>query len=192
MSFIQRVFLFCPLLGVSEVLLYSCIKTPGCANKFLDKSSYYRTRTLQITSVSTKGTIRGLNFSFSYSANTFLTSEERSKGLPPRVVVVRRFTVKHIPNIFSSFFMASTDSPHLTFSEASPPTSLLAKEMVWAVASASFWHFSLAAVAFSKEAVSSAKFSSSSWKQYFQLQTKPIYSGPPNNGHFCAGRIACP
>ena len=73
------------------------------------------------------------------------------------------FQCSNIPSVFSSFFIASTDSPHLTFSEARPPTSLLASEIVRAVDSASCWHFNFAAVALSKEAVSSAKLASSSY-----------------------------
>ena len=72
-------------------------------------------------------------------------------------------TYVYIPRVFSSSLKFFTDSAHLTFSEASPPTSLLAREMVLAVASASCWHLSFAAVALSNSAVSSARLSSSSY-----------------------------
>ena len=68
-----------------------------------------------------------------------------------------------IPRVFSSSLNFLTDSAHRTFSEASPPTSLLAREIVLAVVSASCWHLSLAAVAFSNWAVNSARLSSSSY-----------------------------
>ncbi len=58
----------------------------------------------------------------------------------------------------------STDSAQRTFSDARPPTSRLAKLIVLFVVSASSWHRSFSAVAFSKEAVSSARLSSSSYK----------------------------
>ena len=69
----------------------------------------------------------------------------------------------HVPSVSSACLNFSTDSAHRTFSEASPPTSLLAREMVSAVSSASRWHFSLAAVASSNCLVSSARLSSSSY-----------------------------
>ena len=82
----------------------------------------------------------------------------------------------YIPRVFSSSLNFCTDSAHLTFSEASPPTSLLAREMVPAVASASCWHLSFAAVALSNSAVSSARLSSSSYIKFIVQQNINYYA----------------
>ena len=54
----------------------------------------------------------------------------------------------------------ATESAHLIFSEAKPPTNRFASAIVAFVASASFWHFNFSAVACSKSAVSFASCSS--------------------------------
>lgn len=69
----------------------------------------------------------------------------------------------YLRRVLACSLKLATASPHLTFSEARPPTSLLARVIVRAVLSACCWHFSFSLVAASNSAVSSARLASSSY-----------------------------